>query len=71
MFIYWNYIYWLLLFLIRIKFWYAQISVPKIGISMLKMACDNPCVPHYTYTISFYVLDSMFVLWFLVLFLKI
>ena len=32
----WNYVYWLLLFLIRSKYVYAQISVPKIGIPMSK-----------------------------------
>ena len=29
--------------LLEIKFGHAQISVPKIGIPMLKTACINPC----------------------------
>ena len=41
----WNYVYWLvLLFLIRIKFGHAQISVPKLGMLMLKIACINHCL---------------------------
>ena len=32
----WNYVYWLLLFLIGSKYVYAQISVPKIGIPTSK-----------------------------------
>ena len=38
-----DYIYWLLLFFIWIKFGIAQISMPKTGIPMLKTACINPC----------------------------
>ena len=38
----WNRVYWLLLFLIRIKFGHAQISVPKIGVPISKIACINP-----------------------------
>ena len=38
----WNYVYWLLLFLIRSKYVYAQISVPKIGIPTSKRFCFNP-----------------------------
>ena len=37
-----DYVYWLLLFLIRIKFGLAKISVAKNGISVLKTACINP-----------------------------
>ena len=37
-----DYVYWLLLFLIMIKFGHAKISVPKIGIPMSKTACINP-----------------------------
>ena len=39
------------LFSIRIKFGLAQISVPKIGIPMSKIACINPC-PHIDQFIS-------------------
>ena len=35
-------VYWLLLFLIRIKFGHAQISVTKIGIPMSETVCINP-----------------------------
>ena len=35
--------YWLLLFLIRIKFGHTQVSVPKICMPMSKTACINPC----------------------------
>ena len=31
------------LVLLKIKFGHIQISVPKIGISMSKTACINPC----------------------------
>ena len=31
------------LVLFKIKFGHAQISVPKIGISMSKTVCINPC----------------------------
>ena len=34
--------------LLKIKFGHTQISVPKIGIPMLKTACINPCI-FYTY----------------------
>ena len=37
-----DYVYWLLLFLIRIKFGHAQISVTKIGIPMSETVCINP-----------------------------
>ena len=37
----WNYVYWLLLFLIRIKFGHTQIGVPKICLAMLKTASIN------------------------------
>ena len=30
--------------LLKIKFGHTQISVPKIGIPMLKTACINPCI---------------------------
>ena len=39
----WNYVYWLLLFLTRIKFGHAEISVPKIGILMSKIVCIDSC----------------------------
>ena len=38
----WNYIYWLLLVLTRIKLGHAQISVPKINILVSKTACIKP-----------------------------
>ena len=37
-----DYVYWLLLFLVRIKFGHAQISVTKIGIPMSETVCINP-----------------------------
>ena len=37
-----DYVNCFILFLIRIKFRHAQISVPKIGIPMSKTACINP-----------------------------
>ena len=39
---------WFLLFLIRIKFGHAQISVPKIGTPMSKTGCINPYQNHLT-----------------------
>ena len=33
----------MVLVLLKIKFGHAQISVPKIGIPVLKTACINPC----------------------------
>ena len=40
----WNYIYWLLIFLIRIKFGLGQISMAKISKAMLAIDCiNNPC----------------------------
>ena len=44
----WNYVYWLLLFLIRSKYVHAQISVPKIGIPMSKRVCINPWKQRHT-----------------------
>ena len=40
----WNYVYWSLLLLIRIKFGHAQNSVSKIIILMFKTTCINPWV---------------------------
>ena len=37
----WNYVYWLLLFLIWIKFGHTQIGVPKICLAMLKTVSIN------------------------------
>ena len=37
-----DYVYWLLLFLVRIKFGHAQITVTKIGIPMSETVCINP-----------------------------
>ena len=40
----WSYIYWLLLFLIRIKFGLSQISMAKISKAMLAIdSINNPC----------------------------
>ena len=38
-----DYVKWFILFLIKINFGQTQISVPKIGIPMSKIACINPC----------------------------
>ena len=40
----WNYVYWLLLFLKRIKFGQTQISVLKIDSQMSKTVCTNFCL---------------------------